>query len=84
MNKRSSLFWLRIRDSEKRFMPLTPGEMAGPVLEGDAAFLVSESSHLKVQLSICHFVNLSFCQLDILSDSHFVNLSFCQLVILST
>ncbi len=31
-----------------------------------------------------HFVNLPFCQLDILSTWHFINLTFCQLNILST
>ncbi len=37
-----------------------------------------------VILSTCHFVNLPFCQLAILSTCHFVNLPFCQLVISST
>ncbi len=35
-------------------------------------------------LSICHFVNCTFCQLETLSTRHFVNWTFCQLDILST
>jgi hypothetical protein len=35
-------------------------------------------------LLTCCFVNLPFCQPDILSTWHFVNLTFCQLAILST
>ncbi len=35
-------------------------------------------------MSTWHFVNLTFCQLDIVSTWHFVNLTLCQLDILST
>jgi hypothetical protein len=53
--------------------------------EGESVFIRSdEKSGCSVVLSTWHFVNLTFCQFDILSTRLFVYLALCQLDILST